>query len=232
MLAHTFMSDRMIELKTKFKAERDQSLGNFICHAASRFAEWVVSLEKCDDDWLKCLAFFTHIAKDFFTFVESYRCGDAIGVEQGYENFIPTFVALGHHRYADRHWAQQEEFLVNHPYHCLEFSRRNCSVTTYHGRTGKNKQAPDEALETTNRLVEQLPTCNDRDAFSRQTNSLPLAKGGKRFVLGLNDKKELQSQTVYRSARKAKRQPEKTLLYEMLKLLGSSKCMSRQKVWL
>ena len=100
-------------------------------------------------------------------------------------------------------------------------------MTTYHGSTGKKKQAVDESLETTNRLVEQLPSCNDRDAFARQTNSLPLAKGGKRFVLGLNKKDE--EQKVYRSATKAKRIPEKTLIYEMFNLLGTSRYVSGRK---
>ncbi len=30
MLAHTFISDHINKLKTKFKAEHDQSMGNFI----------------------------------------------------------------------------------------------------------------------------------------------------------------------------------------------------------
>ncbi len=108
ILAHTFISEKHEQLKTSFEKETDQSRGNFICHASTAWAKWVGELEKCDDDWLKCLASFTHIAKDFFTFVKSYRCGDAIGTEQGYENFVPVFVAFGHHRYLDRHFTQQE----------------------------------------------------------------------------------------------------------------------------
>lgn len=97
------------------------------------------------------------MAMDVFAFIDSYRCGDAIGIEMGYQNFVAVWRALGQHRYEEHHWRQQEEMLLKKPYHFLEWVRRSCTVNPYHGSLGKNQLAYDEALELANRFFAQFP---------------------------------------------------------------------------
>ena len=121
ILLHTFVATKWTVLKAQFEKEGDQSKGNFVCFVGIRFAGWLHELAAGDDDWLKCNALFVLLVKDFFTFVDSYRCGDAIGIETGYETFVVIWRALGQCHYELRHWRQQEDMYVKHPYHFLEW---------------------------------------------------------------------------------------------------------------
>ena len=92
--------------KTDFEHVADQSPDSYLCFYAESFAAWIDKLGDGDDNWLKACALFTTMAKDFFTFVGSYRIADEIGVEMGYQAFVTVWRALGQTRYLERHRRQ------------------------------------------------------------------------------------------------------------------------------
>ena len=95
-LLQTFVSERMEQLRAQFDATAtDLSNENFLCHVAQKFDEWIGDLHNCDDNWLRMCSLFLNMARDFFTFVESYRSGDSIGIELGYQDFVAVWRALG-----------------------------------------------------------------------------------------------------------------------------------------
>ena len=73
------------------------------------------------------------MANGFSPFVRSYRTGDSVGVEIGYQTFAPVFRVNGNHRYLERHWRQQEELLEQNSFMMLEEWRRNRQVNPYPG---------------------------------------------------------------------------------------------------
>ena len=84
----TFVSDAEDTLKSKFETQDDQSPESYIIFFAESFASWVDELADGDDNWLKACSLFVTMAKDFFTFVDSYRCAEAVGVKMGYQSFV------------------------------------------------------------------------------------------------------------------------------------------------
>ena len=226
-LLHSFVSSKHEQLKESFEKEEDKSHSNYVCHVASEFSRWLIILENGDDDWLKCCAMFIRMAKDLFTFIDSFRRGDAIGIETGYELFVVVWRALGQHRYEARHWKTQEETYIKFPFHCMEWMRRSCSVNPYNGKHGKHMIAYDEMLELMNRFLKLFPMCSNRDRLAEQSNMIGPAKGAKRFIsqlmLGSNDPK------VFKSSRILPHEKEKKVIYEMFMLLGTSKQVSGRK---
>ena len=110
MLSHTFVSDNYENLLAEFKSTaNDLSDENLMCFFGTKFGEWIESLHYSDDHWLKCCSLYVSMAQDFFTFVESFRCGDSIGIELGYAKFLPVWRALGQTRYQERVYRQWEE---------------------------------------------------------------------------------------------------------------------------
>lgn len=140
----------------------------------------------------------------------------------GYQAFVVIWRVNGQYRYEERHWRQQEEMFLLHPYHTLEWSRRNCTVNPYHGSLGKNHIAYDEALELANRFFAQFPKVRDRDAFARQGNYIGLAKMCKRFLVDLLKMREDTEQVVYRTGSKPECTLERTMIYEMFVKLETS----------
>ena len=122
------------------------------------------------------------MAKDFFTSVDSYRSANAVGIELGYQSFVTVWRALGQTRYLERHWRQQEQMLIHHPFFWLEMLRRHRFVRKYHGSTGKGTLAMDECLEFANRFYAQFPEVRTLEAFARQGNYIGLAIKCKRMV--------------------------------------------------
>ena len=116
------------------------------------------------------------MSKDFFTFIRSYRTGDSIGVEIGYQNFVTVFRINGQHRYLERHWRQQEELLEDNLFMILEEWRRNRQVNPYPGHLGKNMVTSDEMLELANRFLSQFPKMRSRASFAKQANQIGVAK--------------------------------------------------------
>jgi len=91
-------------MKDLFKSnETDQRDANFMCYFASEFDQWVDTLHESSDKWLRMCALFVTMSKDFITFVDSYRSGDSIGIEVGYQAFAPVWRCLGQSRYLERH---------------------------------------------------------------------------------------------------------------------------------
>ena len=58
---------------------------------------------------MRACAMFVKMADDFFEFVQSYRCGDAVSIEKCYHNFVPVWRDLGQTRYLERTWRQDEQ---------------------------------------------------------------------------------------------------------------------------
>ena len=155
---------------------------NLVCYMSQEFADWIVEIREGSDDWLKTNAMFVSMAHDFITFVEAYRSGDSISIELGYQRFVPVWKALGQSRYEERHWRQQEETLLKHPFlRCEEFQRSRAS-NPYDGSTGKSHLAMDECIELSNRFYTQFPLVKTMEAFARQANYIGMAKMSKRFM--------------------------------------------------
>ena len=94
-LFHSFISLESADLRDGFTQQKDGSLSNFVYYTTNQFTDWLGDLENGDDDWLKYCAMFLRMSKDLFTFIDSFRCGDAIGIETGYELFVVVWRALG-----------------------------------------------------------------------------------------------------------------------------------------
>ena len=126
LFMHTFVSEKIPQLKKDFKEQdTDCSDSNFICFVAKSFVCQIDKLHTESDNWLKTCSVFISMAKDFFTFIDSFRSGDAIGIENGYQQFVPVWRALGQNRNVERHWRQIEMLLQNVPYSRLQESREN-----------------------------------------------------------------------------------------------------------
>ena len=97
------------------------------------------------------------MAKNFFTFIDSYRSADAIDIGMWYQSFVTVWRALGQTRYLKQHWRQQEQMLMHHPFSWLEILRRHRFVRKYHGSTDKGTFDMDECLELANRFYAQFP---------------------------------------------------------------------------
>jgi len=87
------------------------------------------------------------MSNDFFTFVDSYRCGDSVSIELGYLQFLPVWRCLGQTCHAERVYCQLEELFTKKPFWMLEELRQNRTSNPYHGSLGKNHLAMDKALE-------------------------------------------------------------------------------------
>ena len=129
LLVKTYVSNKLDGVRAEFiSSEVDTSDANYCCHVATSFLAWVDDLTEGSDYWLRTCALFVLMAKEFLTFVESYRCGDSIAIENGYQSFVSVWRCLGQTRYLERHWRQQEEMMVRFPYPWLETLRRFCTV--------------------------------------------------------------------------------------------------------
>ena len=127
VLMESFIGKTHLSLMDKFmvQEETDQSEANYVCFIAKQFSLYITQLSDCDDDWLRTCSMFITMSQDFFAFVASYRNGDSIGIESGYQTFVGVWKALGQKRYEERHWRQQEMLLEKITYRELEQFRRN-----------------------------------------------------------------------------------------------------------
>ena len=93
------MSDHTTLLKTEFEDHStDQSSANYFCFVGTQFGRWLLDMHTSQDEWIHACSFSLHLANDFFSFVRSYRTGDLIGVEIGYQLFAPVFRMQGTHQ--------------------------------------------------------------------------------------------------------------------------------------
>ena len=153
ILMQTYVDGHCDNLRLVFSDEEDDlSDANFLCYFASSFLVWLEDLTEGSDHWLRTCSLFVQIAKEFLTFVESYRCGDSIAIEYGYQRFVPVWRCLRQSRYLERHWRQQEEMMMKFPFTWLETLRRFRTVGRYPGKCKKGRIAMDECLELSNRF--------------------------------------------------------------------------------
>ena len=221
ILMHSFVSNHLDGLRVEFqRIDGDTSNANFMCFVAKRFSDWLLELRDCSDHWVRCCSLFVRMARDFLTFVESYRNGDSIGIELGYQDFAPVWRALGQNRYLERHWRQLETLLQKFPFQWLEEFRRNRTVRKYPGESGKFDVALDECMELANRFFKQFPKTRTLEAFANHGMFVGLAILCKRYVLASTNLSD--GDHVYRSAKHPSCVPERRRLYELLLLAKTS----------
>ena len=175
------------------------------------------------DDWLKTCALFVFMAKDFITFVESYRSSDSVGIEQGYQQFAPVWRALHQTQYIERHWRQQETLLQFNPLPILEDIRPNRTSSRYASKHGKGRLAIDESIELADRFYSMFPDVQKLEAFSNQSVYLGLAIMYKRMVNTINSLREVEYQQVCRTRSSPRCLAKKNAIYEMLRRLQTSR---------
>ena len=224
-MMHGFVSSALVVLRAEFNAgEQDLSDENFVCFVASAFQTYLSCLHESDDTWLRMCAMFLHLTDDFFRFVASYRCGDSIGIEVGYQNFLPVWRSLGHTRYLERHWRQLEVLFGGLIFHELEELRRNRTERRYLYGTGKGELAKDESLELANRFLAQFPRARTFQGFADQALNVGIAIKCKRLVTALFkfNSKDSETSEVYRSSYSPKCANERRRIYEVFMLLSTS----------
>ena len=128
---------------------------------------------------MACL--FLHISDDFFRFVQSYRCGDAIAIEKGYEWFVTAWTSLGQVKYVSAYHEQVAQLLVKHSYQMLMESRINRTVRPHPRSTGKSCIAHDEFVELGNRLFAMFAKTKSLKGMIRNGTYVGLAQRAKKF---------------------------------------------------
>ena len=163
---------------------------------------------------------FLRMSDDFILFVKSYRSGDSIGVEKGYEWYVPIWKALGQHKYVARYHEQLEQLLVKFKYQRLHECRLNRFVRTYPWSTGKHTIAHDEYLELQNRLFAMFLKMRSTKGMVNCGNYVGLAQRCKRFARRHYASAALSNITkITRAGTKGDQTPERRMLYEVVALL-------------
>lgn len=101
---------------------------------------------------------FVLLSDDFIDFVDSFRKQDSIGIEDGYQCFVPVWKILGQTKYVETYF---EQILTNNqdfPFHRRMTQLLNRTVRTYNEHTGKQAVAHDEFLEVCNRDLSMFPS--------------------------------------------------------------------------
>ena len=210
--------------------EDDLSDANFLCYFASSFLVRLEELTEGSDHWLRTCSLFVQIAKEFLTFVESYRCGDSIAIEYGYQRFVPVWRCLRQSRYLERHWRQQEEMMMKFPFTWLETLRRFRTVGRYPGKHKKGRIAMDECLELSNRFYAQFPMVRTLEAFAKQSMYIGIAIMCKRMLLTLHNLNGVDVEAkVYRSGSSPRCLAERKMIYEVFGLLKTSQVISQRR---
>ncbi len=104
VLTRSFVSNNLDCMRSEFGLKSDQSMGNFVCYVAESYVDHIKHMKTSDDHWLRANTIFIWMAKDFFTFVDSYCYRGVIGIETGYKRFVAVSVFGGHTCYSERHW--------------------------------------------------------------------------------------------------------------------------------
>ena len=130
-LMHGSMSLSRSRLRVKFNSEDWDLFNENVCYVASEFQKYLNKLHESSNIWQQTCAMFLHLPNNFFTFVASYRCGDSIGIEVGYQSFLPVWRALDHTRYLERHWRHLETLFGTLIFQDLEELRRNRTQRRY-----------------------------------------------------------------------------------------------------
>ena len=93
------------------------------------------------------LWFILEMSYDCFQFVESYRLGDSVAVEYGYQKHLPVWQFLGQHKYVDIFYKQQETLYCDCSFSVLQELRMNRFVCCFCASTGRRCVSQDEFLE-------------------------------------------------------------------------------------
>ena len=96
----------------------------YIAKVTIGLIKFLRGLKNSKDKWISTCGVFIEIAHDFLQFVNAYRVGDSIMVEYGYQKFLPVLKLIGHNKYVEIIYAQQET-LYKSP-----FSSRVLAVST------------------------------------------------------------------------------------------------------
>ena len=227
IMMELYVSKYYEELLLSFKEETDQTDDNYVCFIALSFEKWLVDLRTSNDHWLRVCSGFVFMANEFNTFVDSYRSGDAIGIDEGYHIFTSVYRVTGQHRYLERAWRQDEQ-LYGIPYRMTEEARRHRTSRQYSQSSNKPDLTGDEKMELANRYMEQMPKSMTTDGFGRRGDIVGIAIMAKRMTTMIMC--QSSKQVVYRSGSSPKCFAEKILIYTMLDLLETSKVMTGRRM--
>ncbi|KAK1743298.1 hypothetical protein QTG54_005919 [Skeletonema marinoi] len=154
----------------------------FLCKFAVGFKKFLHQMKTSKDELRRACALYLIMYTEFRTFVDSYRCGDAIAVLMGYNRFVPYWHALGQLKYVECVWNQNEQLLRDHDHARFEESMRNRFVRCHPPGSGKRMVAHDEWLELKNASFAGFPVVSKMESFVRQGWYVGLAEKCKRTI--------------------------------------------------
>ena len=160
----------------------ESNADDFITDFTSDFQRFLLTAAKGNDEWRKVCALFVLMMIDFTNFVNAYRSGDAIMIEQGYIQFSMVWQMFGQTKYVERTWHQLETCYSDHPYSRLHELRMNRCVRRYKSSLGKRMMAQDEAVELWNRFFTEFPKVKTLLSWVLQGNYVGLAFRCRTFV--------------------------------------------------
>ena len=143
LFAHQYVAERA---ETETGTDKDND-GNHLTATAIGYLKWVQGLKSSSDKWVSICAVFLEMANDYLECVASYRVGDAVMVEYGYQKHTPALEIMGQNKYVEIHWRHQEVLYRNNPLSRLQECRNNRFVRRCDANTGKRCVCQDEFLE-------------------------------------------------------------------------------------
>ena len=141
--------------------------------------EFLKSLRESDDKWIATCANFLEMSFDFIEFVNAFRVGDAIMIENGYLKHSPVWECLGQNKYVEVFYSQQEALYRDFPYSRLQELRINRFIRRYALR---RCVAQDEFLEHGNRFFSEFSLPSSLRGFEMQSWYVGIGLMCKRFT--------------------------------------------------
>jgi len=225
-LLHEFVSTNWKAYKEQQPSDKNDN--DIICKVAHEYQLYLRHNEDhSNDELMKMACLFLHMSDDFFLFVQSYRCGDAIGIEQGYEWFVAAWTSLGQVKYVAAYHEQVAQLLVKHSYQMLMESRINRTVRPHPRSTGKSCIAHDEFLELGNRLFSMFAKAKSLKGMIRNGAFVGLAQKCKKHMQRYHKQEQDDNVTtklrkicngrvVPRAGSPSDQTPERRFIYESI----------------
>ena len=182
------------------------------------------------DKWVSTCPVFLEMANDYLEYVASYRVGDAVIVEYGYQKHTSAWEIMGYNKYVKIHWRQQEVLYRNNPFSRLQECRNNRFVRRCDANTGKRCVCQDEFLEHGNRFFSTFPMPKTLESFANQSLYVGVGLMCKNFCdTWYTSKFKGDKPADYTRSVASGMTPEKKLLYEVFVILQTHAQKSRDK---
>ena len=219
---------------------------NKVVEIVKAFQLWQLSCKYAagGDEHLQMIANFILVSDDFIDFVDSIRKRDSIGIEDGYQCFVPVWRMLGQTKYLQTYI---EQIILNNkdfPYHRRMTQLLSRTVRTYNENTGKSAVAHDEFLEVNNRDLSLMPSVRTLDGRIRQGYLVGVSRRCKRVFEVYFDRGngDLTTKVNHHSSGiKGNHHLEKDLLFELAglflgdlfkeKLKDRKRSIDKDSVW-